>query len=324
MCFLMVCAFDLFQSDVKSLTKATEGLRVDSPAMNTRRQSSIRMSIGTAESVRKAATASATSSSMSLKSFRGATLEEDGVVASTPLNTNTNLKKSNSTVSKEGVWTKRERGTKRQSTGGPVGRSDSIRSTNTTDAENTIVGNTNEESAVEAKRSRKDLSYSRPGPPTPARRHNRSGNNSLNMSANKSMASNASVLTTGSNVIFFYDFPISIRIDQFSFFSTGIRDPCQARQDSPFGLDEQVEPVNAVNQDTPEPKKGGEERIQTGQEQVQLEERKHRWRDAHEKTKVIIFATKKDLIVSFKSCILYSFLISYNCLFHIILYKSFH
>ena len=45
-----------------------------------------------------------------------------------------------------------------------------------------------------AKKPRKELSYSKPGPPTPARKHNRSANSSLNTSGK----SNQSIITTGS------------------------------------------------------------------------------------------------------------------------------
>ena len=57
-----------------------------------------------------------------------------------------------------------------------------------------------ENSIEAAKRSRKDLSYSKPGPPTPARRHNRSNNSSLNSSAKSVASMNISTITTGSNV----------------------------------------------------------------------------------------------------------------------------
>merc|ERR1712241_659657 len=52
-----------------------------------------------------------------------------------------------------------------------------------------------------AKRPRKELSYSKPGPPTPARRHNRSNNSSLNTSTKSVTSTNQSILTTGSNVL---------------------------------------------------------------------------------------------------------------------------
>ena len=49
------------------------------------------------------------------------------------------------------------------------------------------------------KKARKELSYSKPGPPTPARKHNRSANSSLNTSG-KSLASNQSTMTAASLV----------------------------------------------------------------------------------------------------------------------------
>ena len=51
----------------------------------------------------------------------------------------------------------------------------------------------------DVKKARKELSYSKPGPPTPARKHNRSANSSLNTSGK----SNQSIITTGSVVSLF-------------------------------------------------------------------------------------------------------------------------
>ena len=59
-----------------------------------------------------------------------------------------------------------------------------------------MTSKTDLENSDVIKRPRKEMmSYSKPGPPTPARRSNRSFNSSLN----KSTASNVSTITTGSN-----------------------------------------------------------------------------------------------------------------------------
>ena len=57
------------------------------------------------------------------------------------------------------------------------------------------------ENETGVKKARKELSYSKPGPPTPARKHNRSANSSLNTSG-KSLASNQSTVTAASLVRF--------------------------------------------------------------------------------------------------------------------------
>ena len=72
------------------------------------------------------------------------------------------------------------------------------------------------------KKARKELSYSKPGPPTPARKHNRSANSSLNTSG-KSLASNQSTMTAASLVsLYFFILNRSLFVYWFSFVFIGI------------------------------------------------------------------------------------------------------
>ena len=151
---------------IQQLTDATANLSVDSPALNTRRQSSIRLSI-------RGRKPQAESSPASINSRRASSIRVQGTPPQPQTSTAIKPPKPVMFEISPQVRTR-----KRQSM------------TKATDLEN---------SDLIVKRSRKELSYSKPGPPTPARRHNRSNNSSLNTSA-KSLASNQSILTTGSNV----------------------------------------------------------------------------------------------------------------------------
>lgn len=149
------------------ITEATANLSVDSPAMNTRRQSSIRMSITSRKSNR------------SPPSFMKSPPKEKPKPIMFEISPH---------VSRPSR--------KRPSLSG-------------NDIENADV----------TKKARKELSYSKPGIPTPAKRHNRSGNSSLNTS-NKS--SNQSILTTRSDVSLKSDFVLKAVI-YFGYF-TGFGD----------------------------------------------------------------------------------------------------
>jgi predicted nucleic acid-binding Zn-ribbon protein len=133
-------------TEVNTITDATANMSMDSPAMNTRRASSIRLDIPCVNSKSNRARPEARK------------VDTPPIFLARP---------------SDGIL----RGRKRPSLG-------------KVDIENHVDV---------VKRARKELSYSKPGPPTPARKHNRSINSSLNRS-NRSTASNQSVLTTGSNV----------------------------------------------------------------------------------------------------------------------------
>ncbi len=151
---------DLRSGKIKELSDATANMSMDSPAMNTRRQSSVRLSISSITSAHRKA-------------------------ESTPLNDH-RLPSPPSKPRNVPAPIKFEISPFKPAAAGLRQRKRA--SLSKTDVENADV-----------KRARKELSYSKPGPPTPARRHNRSGNTSLNTSG-KSVASNTSILTTGSNV----------------------------------------------------------------------------------------------------------------------------
>ena len=140
---------DLRNGKIQMLAEATANLSVDSPALNTRRQSSIRMNIGK---------------------------KEKSPVTVRPRKIETPPQPSGLRPRKETPEPQLRPPRKRPSM-------------SSVDVENCDV----------IKRARKELSYSKPGPPTPARKHNRS-NTSLNSSM-KSTASNQSVLTA---VILFF------------------------------------------------------------------------------------------------------------------------
>merc|ERR1712223_550288 len=161
---------DLRIGAIQKLTDATSNLSVDSPALNTRRQSSIRMNISSRKSLRAESTP-ASATNIVWKDSKPAT-STDGI--KTPPKLLKPVAFEISPAVPSGV-----RPRKRQS----------------------MTKNDVENSIEAAKRSRKDLSYSKPGPPTPARRHNRSNNSSLNSSAKSVASMNISTITTGSNVL---------------------------------------------------------------------------------------------------------------------------
>ena len=119
------------------IQQSLSNMSVDSPAMNTRRQSSVRLSIS------------------------------DGL---------------RSIASRKPVLLE----TPPQPSGLRPRKRPSMTTSHQEEIENNVV-----------KKPRKELSYSKPGPPTPARKHNRSANSSLNTSGK----SNQSIITTGSSSV---------------------------------------------------------------------------------------------------------------------------
>ena len=169
----------LRHGNIQKLTDTTSNLSLDSPSFNTRRQSSIRMNISSRKSLRAQSSPPPVVDDIVWKNT--AKKETKPIAAEdkpkTPPKPLKPIAFEISPAVPKGVRGPRKR-----------------QSMTTADVENTT--------AELPKRTRKELSYSKPGPPTPARRHNRSNNSSLNTSA-KSLASlNQSILTTGSNVSF--------------------------------------------------------------------------------------------------------------------------
>ena len=169
----------LRHGNIQKLTDTTSNLSLDSPSLNTRRQSSIRMNISSRKSLRAQSSPPPVVDDIVWKNT--AKKETKPIAAEakpkTPPKPLKPIAFEISPAVPKGVRGPRKR-----------------QSMTTADVENTT--------AELPKRTRKELSYSKPGPPTPARRHNRSNNSSLNTSA-KSLASlNQSILTTGSNVSF--------------------------------------------------------------------------------------------------------------------------
>ena len=163
---------DLRIGAIQKLTDATSNLSVDSPALNTRRQSSIRMNISSRKSLRAESTPVNIIWKDDLKKESKAASSADAI--QTPPKLPKPISFDVSPMVPPGV-----RPRKRQS----------------------MTKNDIENSIEAAKRPRKELSYSKPGPPTPARRHNRSNNSSLNSSAKSVASMNISTLTVGSNVL---------------------------------------------------------------------------------------------------------------------------
>merc|ERR1712150_89803 len=167
---------DLRIGAIQKLADATSNLSVDSPALNTRRQSSIRMNISSRKSLRAESTPASAAHIIwkdDPKKQSKQTPADDAT--RTPPKLFKPITFEISPNVQPGV-----RPRKRQSM-------------TKTDVENSIEA---------VKRPRKELSsYSKPGPPTPARRHNRSNNSSLNSSAKSVASMNISTLTTGSNVL---------------------------------------------------------------------------------------------------------------------------
>merc|ERR1712083_655158 len=162
---------DLRIGAIQKLTDATSNLSVDSPALNTRRQSSFRMNISSRKSLRAESTPVNIIWKDDPKKESKAASSADAI--KTPPKLPKPISFDVSPMVPPGV-----RPRKRQS----------------------MTKNDIENSIEAAKRPRKELSYSKPGPPTPARRHNRSNNSGLNSSAKSVASMNISTLTV-SNVL---------------------------------------------------------------------------------------------------------------------------
>ena len=165
---------DLRNGKIQQLEEATANMSMDSPAMNTRRKSFVKMNI----SSKKSSPMSSKSSVVSSKIPKPTALEISP--PKRPKKEAINTVGLPKTAKKSPLF-------KLDTPPQPSGlRSRKRQSMSQPEIENGDI----------LKKPRKELSYSKPGPPTPARRHNRSINSSLN----KSSASNQSILTTGSNV----------------------------------------------------------------------------------------------------------------------------
>ena len=161
---------ELRNGRIQQLEDATGNLSLDSPANNTRRRSMVRMSISSRRSPPKPVKKKQTPP------------KPVSIIISPP------KKAKKDAINTVGIPKTQKSPfvleTPPQTTGLRPRKRPSM--TSKIDLENSDV----------IKKPRKEtMSYSKPGPPTPARRSNRSFNNSLN----KSTASNVSIITTGSN-----------------------------------------------------------------------------------------------------------------------------